>query len=151
MSGWIKFFCFLLALPAVAAIGFDAYMAYVDIEAGNSTQFSPEAPAPFKLTQIGWILQTYSPGSFSWLKETTSPEVWKNIITPILKSYAVILTCGIAGGTYITLFICSRLGIWPFNESPGLFSKGSKEKEDSFAFESDLSNKKKGPMKYKRK
>lgn len=152
MPSWVKFFCFLVALPALAAIGFDIYMAYKEIEAGSSASFQPDAPSPFKLTQVGWFWQTYSPDSFEWAKSAITPETWKSYIAPVLRSYAAVLTTGIAVFFYVLLFILSKLGLWPFGDNPGLFAgRAHKDKGDSFSFDADLSNKKKGPAKYNRK
>lgn len=151
MPSWVKIFCFLIALPALAAIGFDIYMAYEEIEAGSNASFRPDSPTPFKFTQIGWLWQTYSPDSFAWAKDAIDPDTWKSMILPVLRSYAIILTAGIAAFFYILLFILYKLGTWPFSGSGGLFARGPKEKGDSFSFDADLSNKKKGPAQYKRK
>ena len=142
MRGGIIFFCVLIALPALAALGHDVYLAYIDMEAGK--------PDPFKLSALGWIWTTYNMDSYQYARDFIDKQTWSHFMEPLLEKNALYVAGIPALVIYGLLIVLRLLHLWPFNDAPAMFSGKKNKNEDSFAFDADIDNKKKG-MKYKRK
>lgn len=133
MSG-LRFFCFLIALPALAALGHDGYIYYVSVYEKNEN-------LPFRLSDLGYLWQTYSFDTFDDVRKTLQPEIWKMWIDPVLRQSALVVTGGFAAVIYAILTVLWLFGLWPF-EKASQYSRGK------FSLPGERSNK---PMKYKRK
>ena len=59
----VHLFMFVVALPALAALGHDAYLFYMNQDKG------------FELAALGFIWTKYEPESYRWTVEVTEPEV----------------------------------------------------------------------------
>jgi hypothetical protein len=143
MRGGVIFFCFLVSLPALLVLGHDVYLAYLDMQEGK--------PEPFKFSALGWLWTTYHMESFEYARAYFTQDTWKNTIEPLLEKDALKICAVPPIITFLYLLLAFLLRLYPFNESASLFASKAHKADDRFAFETDLSNKKKGPVKYKRK
>jgi hypothetical protein len=141
MPSGAKLFLFILFLPILAVIGLDGYLAYLDIEANN--------PEPIKLSALGWIWQTYSPESHDLLRDSIGQDsfFWAKIMDPLLKLKALFFFGGLFALSFLTILAFTK-----YELGSKLSGSGRRKQDDnpSFAFDADLSNKKK-KMEYKRK
>ena len=64
---------FLLIVPALLALGFDAYLYYKDQEEG------------FKLTDLGWLWIHYDEASHNYSMEQMGDKNWVQYMVPLLK------------------------------------------------------------------
>ncbi|MGB4107447.1 MAG: hypothetical protein WBK55_06600 [Alphaproteobacteria bacterium] len=131
MNG-VHLFMFVLALPALAALGHDAYLYYLDQGMG------------FQFAALGFIWTKYHPESYRWTVEATSPDYWP-YINEILAQKAVAVGAVFAGFFYVILGMLKILGVWPFNDGKVATFSGNRRTDEI------LSNKKSGRFKYKRK
>lgn len=138
MRGGIAFFCFLFALPFLAAAGHDIYLAYED----NGLSLEE----PLKVTDLTWMLVTYTPDLYDSIQQSVSAETRDAVIIPLLRMKTMVFAALPAITLYIYLIITKLLGLWPFSDRT-LFNFGSKKK--GFAFKS--SDKEKERVRYKRK
>ncbi len=74
---------FFILLP-LAALGHDSYVAYYRTELGDFFH-------AFRLTQLGWLWQTYSLDSYKWARTNFSDGFWKNFLDPLLKQMTVLI------------------------------------------------------------
>ena len=135
---------FILALPALAVLGHDSYLAY------TNTQY--ELAERFYLSDLGWLWKTYHIESMEWARFAFEPEVWSQFIDPILEQKALLIMGFpflVAVFSFITMKI---LGVGPY-EGQGLkmmlARTGKKKKSKDFSF-TDVTGPKKR-AKYKRK
>ena len=115
---------FILALPALAVLGHDSYLAY------TNTQY--ELAERFYLSDLGWLWKTYHIESMEWARFAFEPEIWSQFIDPILEQKALL----------IMGFPCQGLKMM-------LARTGKKKKSKDFSF-TDVTGPKKR-AKYKRK
>jgi hypothetical protein len=73
--------CFLLALPPLAVLGHDVYLAYYgpDMKPDHAIQ----------LSDVGWLLKTYTPDAHQWLVDNTDKDVWDKYVGPLLEQTAL--------------------------------------------------------------
>ena len=77
MGFYVKFTLFLLVLPLLV-IGHDVYMWYdKDLDFKN---FNFE-----KLSDMGYILNTYIPGLMEWFSSLVGESAWESYFVPALK------------------------------------------------------------------
>jgi hypothetical protein len=127
----IHFFMFLVALPAIAALGHDAYLYYIN------------QPKPFDMAALGFIWTSYEPDSYKWVVEQTQPLGYWPYINWILAQKAVFVGVAFAGFFYILIGILRLLGVGGEKEVKNF--SGNRRVDEI------LSNKKQGGFKYKRK
>lgn len=133
MSG-LRFFCFLVALPLLAALGHDGYIYYDSVyEKGENL--------PFRLSDVGYLWQTYSFETFDLARQSMTPEAWKDWVDPVLRQWAVLVTGGFAALIYGILALLWLFSLWPF-EKASVYARGN------FSLPGEKS---KTPFKYKRK
>lgn len=142
MRGRLFFVCFLFTLPLLAALGHDIYFAYNNNETGISID------EPFKLTDITWMLVTYAPDFYDWLRESVSQSTWQNILVPLMSQKTAFIAAIPAVLLYGFLIIAKFGGFWPFSDKP-LFQRDDRKK--GYAFKGEGINKKRDQMRYKRK
>lgn len=128
----VHLFMFILALPALAALGHDAYLFYMNQDKG------------FELAAAGFIWTKYHPESYRWTVEATSPDYWP-YINEILAQKAVLVGAAFAGFFYVILGILKVLGVWPFAEEAVKTFSGNRRADEI------LGDKKSARFKYKRK
>lgn len=127
----LKLLCFLLIVPALACLGHDAYIYYLNTQKGLDI--------PFQLSDLGYLWVTYAPESFAAVKESFSPESWR-WIDMILEQSGVVLFGGLSVLIYAVLGLCWLLGVWPFARIPTTARANL-----------GLPGESKGPVKYSRK
>ena len=116
MSG-LRFFCFLVALPFLAALGHDGYVYYLSAyEKGENL--------PLRLSDVGYLWQTYSADTFELARQTVSPEAWEAWYVPVLSQATVLVTGAFAAFVYAALTILWLFGVWPF-EKQSVYARGS--------------------------
>lgn len=72
------FLIFLLLIPVIAALGYDAYVYYENQEEG------------FKLSDLGWLWTTYSQDTHDQAFQQLGEESWRKYVVPILKLPTVV-------------------------------------------------------------
>ena len=139
------FLCFLFALPALGAMGFDIYFSF----------FSEDNPLPntFQLSQVGWLWRTYEPESFAWAKTNLDPYFWETFVIPALHQPAVVVAAVPAAILYAFLFLVKLISMLQLGRIPVLlgFKPKNPTEKGSFSFKADLDKKPKTRIKYKRR
>ncbi len=132
-------FCILIALPALAAFGHDAYLAYDTHHPKTLEEFWDV----FSLSDFGWLIHNYERDKFytleGYVKDGTfTEETMRYLIS--LKAFHVGL--GVAGVCYLYLIIAFLYGIWPFksliegslSSSSDSFSRSNRSRTDKFKY-----------------
>lgn len=134
---------FVLCLPALAALGFDVWLAY-----GQTMDFSK----PLELSSVGWLWVKYAGDNYNNFRQTIEPETWTSFVKPVLSQKLVtvaLLPVFIAIPIVLLMKVCG-LGAY---EGKGLFKtrsfKGKPGK--GFTYQADLGDGPKKKMKYNRK
>lgn len=135
---------FVLCLPALAAIGFDIWLAY-----GETRDFSK----PLELSSVGWLWVKYAGDNYNTMRQTIEPETWASIIKPILSQKMVTIALLPVFIAIPVLLVMKTFG-WGSYEGNGLFKarsfkKGGKGK--GFTYQADMGDGPKKKMKYNRK
>jgi hypothetical protein len=126
----VHLFMFVMAWPALAALGFDLYLFAMDQEKG------------FMMTTPGYILTHYYMDGYKWLVENTG-EYWP-YIDYVLAQKSVVVGAVFAGAWYALLLVLKLLRLYPFNADSGtVHASGNRT--------SELLGMKSKKMKYKRK
>ena len=160
MPNGVKIFCFLILLPALAALGHDVYFSYSDAkikkvdDLGDVQKSLEKAEAHFTFSELGWLWQEYSLPTHNAVKKYFDEQTWNKKVAPALETPAVLALAVPAGISYIVLALLWVLGVWPFAGTSKVFkTSGQKKKKidkNDFSFHQDIKHHKKG-MKYKRK
>jgi len=115
MPGAAKMLLFVLLLPFFAALGHDVYINYFSdddkIKEFKKLQIDPE---DFKISDLGWVWQHYSPDTLETAKDTVGADEWKEKYDPILQKPTMVVglvPAAIGAGYLLIAFV---LGIWPF-------------------------------------
>jgi hypothetical protein len=108
MSG-VRLFMFILALPALAVLGHDAYLFYLNQSQG------------FMLSATGFLWTRYHPESFTLVKDSVEPQTWENIAF-ILEQKALFVALGFAFFFYFIIAILQLLRVGPFRRERSSFS-----------------------------
>jgi hypothetical protein len=112
---------FILAIPALAALGHDAYLFFqnggtmdtLQAQVQTSLAGTEEPGVRSFFATGGWIWTQYKPESYKWVAENTNKDTWA-IINLILAQKAVLIGAAFAGFFY-SLFILLRLvNVGPF-------------------------------------
>lgn len=133
---------FLLALPALAALGHDIYMAYLNTSLPLEDRFY--------LSDLGWLWKEYGLESYTWALDNTDEVLWNNVIDPLLQGSAFYVL-GAPFAAFLGIVLLQKIfGLGPF-EGRGLgvmLQSAGRRKKDGFAFGQGGN---KGRAKYKRK
>lgn len=135
MNG-IFLLCFILAIPAFAALGHDIYLTYQDQDFTKTMMFS----------DVGYLWTTYSPESYAWAKDHIDPGTWEVFLTPFLEQTTVLIALIPAILTFIIAMLLKIFNLPPFAQSAKA-GKGPKGKNFSFG----SGDRNQGQFKYKRK
>ncbi|MCB9988042.1 MAG: hypothetical protein H6868_01765 [Rhodospirillales bacterium] len=136
MAGLI---CFLLALPFLAVLGHDVYIAY-----GRAEEDYMMILETFQWSDLGWLWVQYAPDSYDWVKASLNPAVWEGVVGPLLEQTAALVFAVPALVVYVYLIVAKLVGLWPYNGDAALARKS----KGNYAF--DRTDKPKGSFKYKR-
>ncbi|MCF8495970.1 MAG: hypothetical protein K9G62_04800 [Alphaproteobacteria bacterium] len=98
----VHIFMFIAALPALAALGHDAFL------------YSQNPDRGFMLSALGFLWTHYHPESYKWAAETLPQDQW-TILNRILAYKAVAVGAAFAGVFYILLALLRILGVWPYS------------------------------------
>lgn len=131
----------ILSLPALAALGFDLYLAY-----GETMDLSQ----PMALTSVGWLWLTYHPDSYKLLKETIEPDTWALFIKPVLMQKTVVIALLPLYIAVPAFIVMKTFGLGRY-EGQGLingrFGKGGRK---GFSYKNDFGEAPRKRTKYKR-
>jgi len=133
----ISILCFLLAVPALAALGHDIYIVYQDQDFTKAMMFS----------DVGFLWTEYGPESYKWAQSNLSKETWDGILTPLLEQTTVLVAAAPALLVYGILLFLKIFNMPPFSDGTKTF--GGSRKRGSFSFSGG--DKSQGKFKYKRK
>jgi hypothetical protein len=103
MSG-VRLFMFVVALPALAALGFDIWM-YVQHSADQA----------FMLSTPGYLWTHYHPESYKQVFESIDPQYWPWMHF-VLGQKGVVVGAAFAGFFYVLLGILKILRLPPFRD-----------------------------------
>ncbi len=129
--------CFLLALPALAALGHDIYITYQDQDYTRAMMFS----------DVGFLWVEYWPEGYKWAQDNIDQEYWDGFLTPLLEQTTVIVAAAPAVLVYILLLFLKLFNLPPFSDGTKTFGKYGKKGAFSFSG----GDKSKGKFRYKRK
>ena len=104
--------CFLLALPALAVLGHDVYMAFF-------AKQPPGGSHPFQLSDLGWLWVTYEPATYKWALGQVSAATWARMIDPVLRQTALVVALAPAVLGYAVLAVMKFLGPVVFGAGKG--------------------------------
>ena len=136
----VFFFCFLMALPALAVAGHDIYLAF------NKDDL--EVIQPFLFSDVGWLWVNYAPESFDWMQKNMDPAVKQAFIDPLNEQTAILAAAVPALAVYALLFVMRLFAWWPFTEEAPIIGR-TKIKKGDYTFQTMEARKKK--FKYRRK
>jgi hypothetical protein len=126
----VYLFMFIVALPALAALGFDLYL------------YSQDQSKGFMMTTPGWILTHYHMDTYKWLVENTG-EYWPHL-DYVLAQKSAVVGAVFALVWYILLLILKILRVYPFRgDASTVHASGSRANQ--------ILGNKSQKMKYKRK
>ncbi len=112
----VHLFMFFVAIPALAALGFDVYLYAMDQDKG------------FMMTTPGYILTHYYMDGYKQLVEI-SGEYWP-YIDFILAQKSVYVGMAFAGAWYVLLLVLKILRVYPFNTDSGtIHASGNRTNE----------------------
>lgn len=132
---------FVLALPPLAALGHDLYLAY------GQEGTAIDLEQPFHFSDIGWLWKTYALDSFDSMKESVDPQTWQNWIRPVLEQTAVVAT-----GLPFAIFFATMLTLKVMRSGwIALQMGGKKLTGKGYSFNDGGGDKKQAKLKYKRK
>ncbi len=132
---------FFLSLPALAALGFDLYLAY-----GETFDFSK----PLELSSVGWLWLTYSEETFRTFKQSVDPGLWETFIKPVMSLKTVVAALF---PIYIALPIVllrKTFGWGPY-QGNGWIKLGKSRGPKGFAYKADLGDTPRKQAKYNRR
>ena len=143
----VRTFMFIVAIPAIIALGHDAYLFINDgADVGALTETlkatgtgAPDAKSLF--SALGWIWTEYHPPSYEWVVRNAQPGTWK-IINAFLELKALYFGVLFAGFFYSILLAMKVMKKGPFAGSSGKFTGKKGEK---------MAPKRAEKFKYKRK
>ncbi len=127
----VGLFLFIVTLPALAALGHDAYLYYIN------------QPKPFDLAALGFIWTQYDPESYKMAVEQIEPMGYWPWLNWLLAQKAVFVGLGFAMFFYVLTGILYLLGVGREKEAKSF--SGNRHTEEM------LGGKKLGSFKYKRK
>ena len=133
---------FLLAMPALAALGHDIYMAYTGKLPGGSNAL--------QLSDVGWLWTTYEPESFKWARQNADPLLWKGYIDPLLEQTAAIVAAFPAVVVLTLIVLFKMIDMVPGAASAQVRMTRLRNKK-GFAFSEAQGKGKGGKARYKRK
>ena len=105
----------ILSIPFILAVSHDVYLNFFSspekIEEVKSLNIDPDK---FQMTPLGWVWTQYSQITHDMVRDSVSPEIWKNKIVPVLKSKTIVVSAVPLGVGIVYTFFAWLLGIWPF-------------------------------------
>lgn len=129
----VRTFVYLVALPALVALGHDCYLLYENLDNG------------FKFSSLGFIWTTYHPESYREIMHSADPRT-REIIEALLTFKAFYVGLGFAFFFYILIGIANLMKIGPFSQGGKAPRRGG---DMSLSRHHDRDKSK--PMQYKRK
>ena len=134
---------FVLSLPAIAAVGFDLWLAY-----GETMDFSK----PLELSSVGWLWVKYAEENYNLMRDSIDPATWASFVKPILSQKLVTVALLPVYIAIPTLLIMKTFGLGSYQGAGLLNGMGSSKKGGKgFTYNADLGDKPQKRLKYNRK
>jgi hypothetical protein len=130
--------CFLLALPAFAALGHDGWKLYQHYEEKNEIKVD--------FSDVGYLWQTYSKGTFEMAHTEIKPETWTAFVAPVLSQTSAVVGLFPAALAMMIAFVLKLFNKGPFGDTVKV-AKG--QKKGSFEYRG--LEEKKSRVKYKKR
>lgn len=116
--GALKFFMFVVALPALIALGHDAWLFYENQERG------------FMLSTLGFAWTRYHPDSYKMMATALEPAQWE-MLKALLAQKSLFIGLALAGVFYAVLFILKLAAIGPFAKKDHRVKFGSQKRMEA--------------------
>ncbi|MCB1562501.1 MAG: hypothetical protein KDJ75_02910 [Alphaproteobacteria bacterium] len=143
----VRLFMFVVAIPALVALGHDIYLFVVNygLDSLPDSLIANEKGAGTHFASLGFIWTEYAPESYAFVVRSVAPESWA-IIDSLLTIKAFVAGLLFAGFFYFILGILRVLHLWPFAESGGRVYSSGRATDSGFK-----KSRSSGQLKYKRK
>lgn len=129
--------CFLLALPAFAALGHDGWKLYQHYEEKKEIKVD--------FSDVGYLWETYSKDTYDMARAEVKPETWTALVAPVLSQTSALVGLFPAALTFVMAIILKLFNKGPFGDTVRV-AKG--QKKGSFEYKG--LEEKKTRMKYKK-
>lgn len=115
MPASAKSFLLILAIPLILAISHDVYLNFFSTQdkINDVTSLNIDAEK-FQMTPLGWVWMEYSQSTHDMVRDSVSPEQWRDIIVPILKTETIYVSLAPFAIGVVYILFAWMLGIWPF-------------------------------------
>lgn len=97
-----QMFMFIVLIPALAALGHDLYLFYLNQDKG------------FMLSTPGYMWTHYDEPSYKWTVENTDPALW-SVIDYILSQKALVVGVVFAGFFWLLIGLMKLFKLGPFH------------------------------------
>lgn len=142
----VHLFMFIVALPALVALGHDIYLFIVNYgpESLPDSVIANEKGLGTHFATLGFIWTEYAPETYETVVESVTPETWA-LIDLLLTQKALLAGLVFAGFFYLVLGILRLFHLWPFPPREGRAHSAGHGKAENFG------RKRSSPLKYRRK
>jgi hypothetical protein len=133
----------LLCLPAIAALGFDLWLAY-----GENMDFSK----PLELSAVGWLWVKYAEDNYNMIRDSIDPATWASFIKPVLSQKLVTVALLPVYIAVPVMLVMKTFGLGSHEGNGWLSNLGIKRhKQKGYAYDADLGDSPRKKMKYNRR
>lgn len=134
---------FLLCLPAIAALGFDIWLAY-----GENMDFSK----PLELSAVGWLWVKYAEDNYNVIRDSIDPATWASFIKPVLSQKLVTVALLPVYIAVPVMLVMKTFGLGSYEGNGWLGGGGLRKKNrKGYSYDADLGDGPRKQMKYKRR
>ena len=134
----------LLCIPAIAALGFDLWLAY-----GENMDFSK----PLELSSVGWLWVKYAEDNYNMIRDSIDPGTWASFVKPILSQKLVTVALLPVYIAVPIMLVMKTFGLGGYEGNGWLNSSrfSKKKNQKSYTYEADLGDGPRKKMKYNRR
>lgn len=132
---------FLLCLPAIAALGFDLWLAY-----GENMDFSK----PLELSSVGWLWVKYAEDNYNVIRDSIDPSTWTGFVKPILSQKLVTIALLPVYIAVPTMLVMKTFGLGGY-EGHGWLRGIKRGDQKGFTYQADLGDGSRKRIKYNRR
>lgn len=135
---------FLLCIPAIAALGFDLWLAY-----GENMDFSK----PLELSSVGWLWVKYAESNYNMIRESIDPATWTGFVKPILSQKLVTVALLPVYIAVPIMLVMKTFGLGSYEGNGWLNSSrfSQKKNQKGYTYDADLGDGPRKKMKYNRR
>lgn len=132
----------LLCIPAIAALGFDLWLAY-----GETMDFSKS----LELSSVGWLWVKYAEDNYNMIRDSIDPSTWVAFVKPVLSQKLVTVALLPVYIAVPILLVMKTFGLGSYEGNGWLSGAGIKKSKKGYAYDADLGDKPRKKMKYNRR